>query len=370
MADWNWSIGPWRDGVSANPTLAQGGPQTNLGSATQRSLRLKLLDPSEASYTISGYSTRATMVEELITDLWVWRDGVPLYRGRTQPTTDTLDDTGRYDLTVTCTDYRGVLDRRLWWTDRTWTNIEQSTIVWDAITDAQTQPGGNLGLTQGTWPTTGIIRPLVTIKTGDTTWAGIKKLAAMQGGFDIDIDVDLHANLYYPRRGTDTGATLDFGGVVTSVRRAFDPARYANAIRQSGADSVAATTATTPDIDTAPEGRWAAQFSDIQLTTADMVSKTAATNLAQSSMLMPTYSLTLGKGKWGGPSHVWLGDYVTIPIRAGRLNERPVARVYEMDIDVDASNQETVTVVAGDVRMDARSVLRGIAKRLNVLAIR
>lgn len=358
--------------MSAIQRLAgQGGPQADLGAATSRSLKLRLLEPSGASVSVDGYSAEAQLLEELVTDLWVYRDGQGLFRGRMQPTTrDSLNDKGEYSVATEWRDYRQVLERRIAYADRTWANVEQSTIVWNAITDAQALPGGDLGLTQGTWPATGVIRPSVIIKAGDTVWSFIKTAGQMASGFEFDIDVNLAAHLYYLRRGAASGATLDYGGVVIDFDRTFDTNSYANAVRQSGADGVTPAAQAVPDIASAREGRWDAQYGDTQLTTADMVTQTAAANLARASQPLPVYGLTLAKGAWGGPGHVWLGDYVTVVVRAGRLTERAVARVYELDIDIDSSNEETVTVVAGDVRMDAESVLRGIAKRVQVLSKR
>lgn len=369
MAAWVWSVGPWRPGASRLPALSGAtGPQVELSSASARSLKVKLLDPSEASFTVSGYAAEAQVVEELITDLWVWRDGVSLFRGRVTSARDQL--AAAYSLTVEVRDYREVLNRRLLYADRTWTTVEQSTIAWDLITDTQALGGGSLGLTKGTWPATGIVRPSVMFTAGDTVWDSLKKLGAMSQGFELDIDADLHANLYYPQRGVDQGATLDYGGLVAEVTRTFDPAQFANAIRQSGAEGITPTSVAVSDIATAREGRWDAQFSDPQLTTVDMVAQTAATNLARASAPLPSYSMTLAKGAWGGPGHLWVGDWVTAVVKAGRLLDVVKARVYELDIDVDATDQEDVTVVVGDVALDPRSVLRGIAKRVAVLAKR
>jgi hypothetical protein len=369
MATWSWSIGPWKPGASTKTSLG-GGPVADIGSASARSLKLRLLDPSDATFTVLGTSDEAQLLEELITDVWVYRDGVSLFRGRVTKTTDTLNASGLHTVAVEAHDYRSVLDRRIAYTDRTWTSAGQAQTVWDALTDTQLLAGGSLGLTQGVWPGTDVVRPSVIIKAGDTVYSFIKKLGQMQGGFDFDIDDSLRANLWSPRRGVDNGATLDLGGAVIEMGRTFDTAQYADALRQSGADSVTPTTLTTADISSAPQGRWDAQFGDTQLTTADMVAQTAQTNLNQAALVVPVYSLVLRAGGWGGPSHVFLGDYGTVAVRSGRLDEQAAARVYEVDVEVDASDVEKVTVVAGDIRLDPKSVLRGIAKRVQQLSKR
>jgi hypothetical protein len=371
-ARWAFAVGPWRAGASLRPVLAgRSGPQRSLITATSRSLTFKLIDPHEVTIGLPGTSDDAAYVEDLITDLWVWRDGVNLFRGRLMPERgDDLDDKGNHDTTLTFRDYRGLLGRRIGWTDRTWTDAEQSTIVWDAISEMQAMPGGNLGITKGTWPTTGVVRASVTRTSEDTVWAFIKRLSTMAGGFDLDIDDQLRAHLYYPRRGVDAGQTLAWRGNAARVRRTLNTDRYANAWRQSGADGVAPTLLTSTDLGTpiedAREGRWDAAGGDTQLTSADMVAAAARGNLQTAMLPTPQYAVTVAAGAWD-PTRLWLGDYVRVQINSGPLVEAPVVRIYEIKVDVDASDQDTVTITAGDVSFDARSVLKGISARLTKL---
>lgn len=369
-AYWRYAIGPWKSGASSKIRWAGlSGPQAEMVSAAARRLDARLLEPSTATFSVDGHDDTAAMLEDLITDLWIWRDGTPLFRGRLMSSSDEIDGV-RHTTEVEFADYRGVLDRRLLYGDMTWTSIEQATIVWDMITDAQSRTGGNIGLLQNTYPSawtaTGVTRT-VTFTAGDSIWESIKKLSIMDNGFDFDIDKDLLAYLYYPARGADNGVVLDVGGRVSKVTRKFDPAGYADALRQSGADGVTPTIKFVDGIDTAPEGRWDAQFGDTALNTTHMVTSAATGNLARVSRLIPTYELTLAPGAWRGKSHFWLGDWVTVVVKSGRLNEAIKARVYEMHVDIDDSDEETVGVTVGAARLDPRSVIRGIGKRVNQL---
>ena len=76
----------------------------------------------------------------------------------------------------------------------------------------------------------------------------------------------------------------------------------------------------------------------------------------------------MAKGAWGGPDHVWLGDLVTVVIKHGRLFEQATAHVVQIDVDVDTSNEETVTVTTGDVFVDESTVIRSLARQINQLA--
>ncbi len=363
MAVWRWAVGPWRAGNT---------PQAELTTATgNRRLICRLLDPSEAQISLNGYGSDAQLIDELITDLWVYRDGVSLFRGRVYgPTSDHLS-AATYTYDVKAFDYRQLLWRRLLYADRTWANTEQTVIAWNLIQDTQNQLGGDMGIRSSLinplsvgWPSTGVNRPSVIFTAGSTVWDSLRKLNQMANGFDLDIDQNRVANLYYPQRGADNGVVLDYGGVLTAVERTFEPATFANAIRQSGASGVTTVTTTVPNIAITPEGRWDAQYGDIDLTTADMVAQTSATNIALASTALPTYQLHMARGAWGGPSHFWLGDYVLVVIQTGRLNEVVKGRVFQMDISVGSSDTEDVIVTVGNLHHDIESVLKGLAKRI------
>lgn len=315
--------------------------------------------------TINGRSATAMFVQELVTDLWVIRDGVTLFRGRVMSAEDDIAEVN-YPLPVKAKDYRGVLERRLLPVATTWTGIEQATIAWALIAYAQAQTGGNLGITQGLWPATGVLQT-VTANEGDNIWDVLAKVAGLDDGFDIDIDPSRVANLYYPRRGEDRGIILEYGGMVARAHRIFDPTQYANFIRHTGADGLGAVTRTVTDIASAPEGRWEAHLQDIQLTTTQMLGAAATAALTKYSRLSPTYEIQLAPGRWMGPDHIWLGDWVTVLVRVGRLNDVLQLRVHDMQIVLDGSGVETVTITCGDPRVDARSVLRGIQKRVQQL---
>ena len=356
---WQWAVGPWRD---RNPSV-------ELLTAGARSLSLHLRDPHEARFTTWGYAAETAVVDELLTDLWIRRNGTVLYRGRITTADDDLG-TDYYSVACSSIDYRGLLDRRMLFSNFTFTGTEQADAAWQLLNHTQNQPNGSLGITKhASWPTTGVTRT-VSFLIGDGVWDSISKLAVMSNGFDLMIDpATMVAQLYSPQYGVSNGQVLDFGGAVTRARRIFDPSKYANVVRQSGSSSPATTASvqTVSDIERAPEGRWEAQFGDVDLRTNGAVTDTAVAKLLQTSRLLPTYQLTLATGRWDGPGHVWLGDYVIVVVRAGRLNELLTMRVYDIDISVDANDNEEVTLTVGDPRVDVRSYLRGISKRVQAL---
>jgi hypothetical protein len=98
-----------------------------------------------------------------------------------------------------------------------------------------------------------------------------------------------------------------------------------------------------------------------------MVEKTAASKLAQSQQLLPTYRLTMAAGAWRGPEHVWLGDTVTAVVKSGRVSDVLKLRVYDLDIEVDINDNETVTVTVGDSKLTIASMLHRINQNIRAM---
>lgn len=376
MAAWSWVTGDWRIGA-----------ERELTGATGRSLAFNLTDPSTASFQLFGSDPAAPTITELIDDLWVYRNGVNLYRGRI---VDSSDDVGAtvHTCSFQATDYRGVLGRRTIPptgagnspTYQTIATKAQETIVWDdLIAVTQARPGGDLGITKAaSWPSTGVNRSGVIFGDGDGVWDQIRTLGAMSNGFEFDIDATLQAYLYYPQRGSDRGSVLDYGGTVSSVRRQVNTSAFANAIRVNGGQSdtvgpyrVTDEVASLGDPAVHPEGLWEASYSEPSVYELAVVQGLAAAKLAEASTVQPTYTFTMAPGRWDGPSHIWLGDTITYTVNSGRLDIRnESARVQEIGISVGQDDSETVTVTVGPPRVTTDRLLRELSRRIALLARR
>lgn len=371
---WSWAVGNWH-----------GGPDWELSSIKNRSLKIVLNDVSSASFTVPGDHVDATHITDLVTDLSVSCNGVDIHRGRATNTVDTIGPTS-YDLTVTTTDYLGLLDRRLMLDgDKVYTAVEQSSIVSDLLSYAQGTPvpgmgppgkvNGSLGITiDPAWPTTGVLRTQ-TFTAGSSVWAAIKSLIALDGGFDLSLSNILVATLTYPAAGVDKGVTLAYPGNLTQVTGTTDQATYLNVISQTGGvlAGVAAvppsSIATASDISTRPEGRWELALTTPDLTDATSVAAAASYYLQRyGDRLQTAWQLVLAPGTWAGPAMLWPGDVVTVSIHRGRRWVDQELRVYELDIALDQNDVETVTTTVGTVVPNDRSVIRNLAKKLNYLA--
>ncbi len=361
MTRWAMAVGPWRNL-----------PNWQLTEAKGRKVTLRLGEPAEASFTIDGTSRDAGRIEELTTDLWLFRDGVPLYRGRIGATGDSHDG-NRHAMTVASADYRAILGRRLLFEGDTLTHtqVDQAQLAWNLISLTQARSGGHLGIVRGAGQTTGVLRDR-TWEPGETVMHYLDLLSNVSNGFEYVLrplsgTTDIAFDLFYPSRGQDRQVVLDFPGAIASWNRQVEPGQYANAVRVSGDEAVAPARAEASDIGTADEGRWDMQAGDTTINEAATLTARAQFELARAQVVTPSWSVTLRRGFWGGPGHVWLGDPVTLAVKSGRLDALTSLRVQEVDIALDDNDEATISLTLGQVPPNRRWRLRAIDRRLGSL---
>lgn len=360
MADrWTFAVGPWT-----------GLPDWHLTRATSRKVTWRLGAPSDASFSLDGRSRDASRIVELVTDLWVYRNGFPLYRGRVGATSDTVDES-THTLPVATADYRAILARRLLFEGDTlsYTQQDQALIAWNLLTTTQNR--GTLNVVRGAGQTTGVLRDRGPYTPGESVGHYIDLLANVTDGFEWDITptstVAQTFDVHYPRRGSDRQVVLDFPGAIRSLSRSVDPGQYANSLRVSGGDTLAAVRVDAADLATRDEGRWDAQVGETTIVEAAALTARAQAELAKSETITPAWSVTLQPDAWGGPTHIWLGDPVTLAVKSGRLNVVASYRVQELSVDLDDNGTATTSVALGAVPPDRRFLLRQVNQRLTSL---
>jgi hypothetical protein len=360
-ARWAVAVGPWRNL-----------PDWELSRATGRKFTIRLSEPNEASFALDGTSRDADRIQELVTDVWLFREGVPLYRGRVGATSDSHDGS-RHAVTVSSADYQAILGRRLLLEGDTLTypQVDQAQLAWNLINTTQSRTGGGLGIVRGIGQTTGVLRDLV-LEPGETVGHYMGLLANVRNGFEWALrpspdTTDLAFDIYHPSRGTDRQVVLDFPGAIVRFDRQVDPGQYANSIRVSGDDAIAPATTTVPDIAARDEGRWEAQVGDTAIKEAATLTARAQAELATASVVTPSWTVTLRRDFWGGPDHIWLGDPVLLAVKSGRLNALTSLRVQELMIDLDDNDQATISLTLGQVPPNRRWRLRRLDARLTSL---
>lgn len=348
---------------------AGGNPATDLTFARNRSLDLKLSEPSTASFVIDGKSEQAAEILELASEISVFRDRELLFRGFVGATSDTITE-NRHDVTVTVVDYRGRLDRLILDNDVTYTAELDRDIGWDLISDAQAKTGGDVGITRGPAMSATTSRT-ITFTGGITVREALDRLASLAPGFDWDI-TPTRQFVMFDERGSDKGVILDYGGLVSSVNVNFDPSTYANAVRVSGDDTTTAQFAAAVDIGGRPEGRYETQLGLSDITTDATLASRATRLLAERQAIKSSFQVTLRDGdadlvRWGGLSDIGLGDTCRMVVRSGRLDINRLVRVFEIRVAVGDDNNETVALTLDSPEETFVDRIRRQQARLEVL---
>lgn len=363
---------------------ATGGYGDPIVAAYNREFTFRRNEPTVAGFDVKGRSFEADSLEELITDVHGLRDGVPIFRNRVGATQDTLDETD-HTVKIGTLDYSAILQRRIFQNGDTVTFTAQDTgtMAWNVLSGTQGNLSGNLNIARGGAGVTSSIMT-VTYELGSTIYDGIKNLAEQTSGFDWEI-VPVDSNLLnfniYPdkldelgnptgeRRGSNKGVVLEYGGAVKSLTRDVDPSTYANAGRFKGGDD----TLTAVDYvaaGTEPEGLWDVSEGYSDITNQNLLNARAAYRIQQYRLLQPTYTLVLKEGFWLGPSHIWLGDSVQVVVMSGRLAVNTTASVEMINVKLDDSGRETVTLTLGPLLLDAYKQLSQAFRRIRSLEVR
>lgn len=332
----------WQFAVGA-PGAAE--PSRELSSASGRSVTWRLDGPCGATFALDARHEEAGEVIDKVSDLWVRRDGVLLFRGRCVAPSRVLG-ADRHTVAWQAIDRRGHLRRRLIGAvPPTFTGVDQHAIAWQLVQHTQTMSGGNLGITDGANPTSGTLRNRTDIATGKPIGDLLAELGRVSGGFEWEIDATLKLNRWTPQRGTVTGHVLDYGGVVAAASSSPSVGDDGNvAIALGSPDATTAEVRQSATIGTDPRGRWEIFDGQPSVTQQATVAARAAWLLAAAEAERPDWVVKLTPGRWNGRADWWLGDTVTLVIRDGDLDISEPARVGEISVSIGASGEEIVTV--------------------------
>jgi hypothetical protein len=355
-------VGDWRF-VLVNSN--DGSNIAGLTAAKTRKVIWYLDAACTASFVLPGTHPQALPILETQTDLKVFDDtGALRFRGRLGSSTDDVSDAGHV-CNFSAVDYRGFLDRRTFWPTSTLTfsGVEQVSIAWQIITDTQALAGGDLGITLGSSPATGVVRSAA-YPVGTSLGQTLKAIGDVSSGFDWEIDQNLAFNTYFPLRGRNPGLTLAYGAQITSFKRTVDTSTFANAIRYSGDAALIPVVAELGAYGAG--GRWELQSGDVTIFDQSTLNAKATYELAKDSALDPSYAVVLKPG-WWTPDVLWLGDVATLVLNSGRLAVNNQYRVNQVEVDQGDDGGQIVTLTFGPVVTNPDMRVRDALQRLTQL---
>ncbi len=331
--------------LAVGTTGASGAPQRQLTRAKSRRFTPRLDGGFDFQFSIDARADEAALLTPLASDVWAWRDGTRMFRGRYCPAQGQLSP-DVHTITIQCVDYRGLLtamNRNVGAAGRTFAATDQGTIAWTLINESQALSGGALGITDGVGSTSGTTRDR-TLDPFKPIAEDIAQMGRLDDGFEWEIDPLLALNRWYPTRGTVTGVVLDYGGVISSASWQVDPTRFGNHVAVTGSEGLTPVTATSGTVATDPRGRWERVESYPSVVEQATLTARAPALLAQTSVLDVDWTVTLTPGRWLGPTHFWIGDTVTLAVKDGPWNFADPYRVVEMQIAIGESGEEVVQV--------------------------
>ena len=321
--------------------------------------------------TINGLSVQPAFaaMRELSTELLIAFHRQLCYRLRVIDITDdfTAND---HTVSVTCVGWENLLQRRILYLPRTYTNLDQHLWAWELIFFTQTLE--DLGIRQAAdFALSGVLRTQ-TVQRGQTIAEAIDTIAGSSNGFDWWIDEYLKLHAQTPRRLNPIDLDIAWGSGAMTVTRATATENYASSILAIGATNDTVIDGVTyppptPQIrelsDMNPFGRWERTVFYNDIVTNASLGEKALWHLSDSMTLRPTYDIDLTPGVW--QPNMRPGTTFTLRVKSPpRLDFRVKVRIETLSISLDTNGTESVQVSCRAEQAEFDMLPRGISKYL------
>lgn len=335
-AEWVWAYGP-------GPAGADPGPKRQLTQATGRVVTWRVAGHAFAQFSIDGRCDEAAGIVERRDDLWVYRNGVKLFRGRIVGAQDDGDATG-HRVQFLAVDYRAMLSlaAKIEPPVPTFTGVDQGQIPWQLVEDWQALDGGDWGITEGVGGTSGTTRDESDITPFSPVGEVIDRILNRDGGGEWEISPDLELNRWWPQRGTDTGVVLDYGGRISSFSKSLP--EFGNVAGATGNEQTVPEVVEHPDVATDERGRWTVTEAFPSVSVQSTVEAKAQWLVDEASTVEHAWQARFRAQGWEGPDHVWIGDRVQLRVQSGRLAIAGTHRVVELQAVCGDHGTEQISV--------------------------
>lgn len=374
-----------------------------------RSRRLEQAWNSSAtfSFTIDGRSPEAASIAELQQDVMVWRwdeatgGDVCMFRGIIAQAVDQVTEQS-HTINITCHDYLAMLARRIITRPLSYVQTDQDTIAVALMLAATNStasdgtafnPGSYLPLTPAlvnpagqTRPQSGVLRDR-NYTASSVISEQLDNLATVLGGFDYDVlpaptasMADDALRIFYPYQGVlRSSPVLMYGTTVSGVTRTVNSGDFTNYWRSLGNNGsedpdtpqlyAEAWDPSVNNVTVVPIGLWMSTDDEPDVTLQQTLIDKANGNLNMSSVLVPSYALTLRPNaySYGNPN---MGDTVPLIIQSGRINVNSNVRVLGITFDVGDDGEEDISLTVGRPDITFSDLLIGPVRDVNALSRR
>ena len=292
------------------------------------------------------------------------------FRGVVAQTEDQISEQ-EHTVTVTCHDYSKMLTRRLLTGPATYGQTDQDDIVASlvgAAVNMVSSTGHSFGsgsylplVAMGANPD-GSLRSAKSGQLRDRNYLGnqvmgeaLDNLAAVINGFDWDVapygaSTADALRVFYPYQGVQRfDMALVYGSTASALTRTVSSADFASYWRVLGEGTEEAQLYAEiwdADANAGPLGLWQSGDNASDVSIRSTLDDKAAGDLAGSSTLTPSYTVTMRPGaySWGSPN---MGDVVPLVVRSGRLDVSTNVRVVGLAYAVGDNGDENIEITVG-----------------------
>lgn len=309
------SLGPSSGSVPIQPV-------TSFGSAAGQ-FDIDLAGAS-CSMVVLGHSPEASVIDELVTDLWLLGD-FPM-RYRVWAVWQDFDEHGDDRISFQGVTYERLMNRRLIGAGGLLlNNTDVGTILWNAIQHTQAKTGGDLGMTQGD-TTTGITTSVDWLP-GENIGTRLEEMMKAHGCYWW-VDENKAVHVYVRDNTTPIAEPVMWGVNVRHLQRASSGVGFSNSVYGSGSPETTPLFATRPDIATDPRRLWESAVARPEEVLQAELDDAVNGELNLRYQGLSRWNVTYVTEHWVGAARIRPGDRATLikpPTLAGPSSPPPLS---------------------------------------------
>ena len=291
-------------------------PKQEITSFDSMSLNSSLDGGSDVAFTVPGNSATARLINELASDVWVYRNGSIFQRYRIVGVGQTWGPDNDDVVSVQGVCYKRIVNARHLQAPLSFTDTGQADIVAAIYAHTQSQPGGDWGVTDGTLDNDGRFRDR-SYALGENIGTILSNLSGVLGGpsWGVSGDLTLEVRSSDPATFPVQGVPLMLGGTARSLTRNAGTGEFANSVFVDGDSSVTyPVTADVANILTDPRGRWERAAGFPNVTEQATLAEKADGLVAQYASPVATWSCEIEASRYLTDAPFSPGDLVTVVV--------------------------------------------------------
>lgn len=335
-------------------TLAIGpttGPVQQVTDFDAWSLDNNLDDGCSIAFSLRGNSVAAQLIDELVTDVWLYR-GPNLYqRFRIVNVSQDWGPDGQDTVSVSAACYRRLLKARHVRSTLTYTATSQGDIVWGLIQHTQAATNGNLGITLGSaGPVVNRDREYL---VGQNIFDAITEMTRIDNGLTWNVDPSLQLVISQPSAYPTIAMPCELGVVARRMSRPSSADKFGNAVIVTG-DNMSTTPylAEAPGLALDPRGRWEKFAALSQVKDQAQLTELGDGLLEEAISPVSIWRIEMEPSRYFADAEYQLGDIITVV--QPRSTVYPIgtpaptfqAQVISRNVTQDADGQTTVILTA------------------------